>query len=120
MTNEERVDKFKNEDIVINCETEEEAKAFIKWCFANDLKWTNEDVNTTYFNNYKENTCYSYLYQGAPVLKFARLRFYFNNGLKVIKYKDFMKGTEREMTNLEYAVFKKLININEICALAHM
>ena len=35
MTNKERVNKFRLEEIVVNCETEEEAKEFIKWCYEN-------------------------------------------------------------------------------------
>lgn len=119
MTNEERVNKFKNEDIVINCETKEEAEAFIGWCFANNLKWANKDDNGTYFENYNANTCYSYSFHDAPVLGYDYSEFYIDSGWEVIKYKDFMKGKERKMTNLEYVVSKKLIDIAEICNLAH-
>lgn len=41
MTNEERVQKFKDLNIAINCEIEQEAKKFIDWCYDNGMKFSN-------------------------------------------------------------------------------
>lgn len=96
MTNEERVKKFKNHETVINCQTFEEAKAFIKWCYENNIKWGDDKLNKNIISWTNEDTCYRYDYDNTLV--YARADFYRTN-YKIIKYKDFFE--EQEETNLD-------------------
>lgn len=98
MTNEERVQKFKEENIAVNCETNEEAKSFVQWCYANDITWSDSIKCDTYFEVYPTYTCYIYrntLYVSSEdSLK--------GDGYKVITYKEFMEEDKKKMTNFEY------------------
>lgn len=103
MTNKERVQKFKDLNIAINCKTKKEARSFIKWCYDNDMIWfSSVEGDTNYY--YGENTCYYYSFH----IEFADKKFYKKRGYKIITYEDFMKGHEKNMgsknktTNLEW------------------
>lgn len=39
MRNEERIEQFRTDDIAINCETKQEAKQFLDWCYENGMEW---------------------------------------------------------------------------------
>ncbi len=120
MTNKERVNKFRLEEIAVNCETEEEAKAFVKWCFDNGMGWGCGNEDETFFNSFKNKTCYSFDYfTGDECLVYDSESYCRGDDYEVITYKDFMK--ENKMTNLEVAVSKGLINIgNALCGCAHI
>lgn len=122
MTNEERVNKFKNEKIAINCETEDEAKEFIKWCYLNEITWTNKKLgmNKTYYKEYKKTTCYIY-HNKYQCLQYCSDNYYIIEGWKVVKYKDFMKEKSvSKMTNLEYLITLGTIdNTTTLCSLAY-
>lgn len=116
MTNEERIERFRNGKITINCETEEEAKSFIKWCFDNGMCWESGTEDEIFFDMYKNKTCYSFdFFTGDEYLGYDSKSFYKREGYEVIKYKDFM-GVKR-ITNLEYVASKGLIK--EGCALCY-
>lgn len=120
MTNLERVNKFRLEEIAVNCETEEEAKAFVKWCFDNGMGWKCHTEDTTSFDNFKNETCYDFDLCYSEQLKYANKKFYDRNGYEIVKYQDFMKE-EKKMNNLEYYISKGLINIgNALCGCAHI
>ena len=55
------LEKFKTEDIVINCETQEEATEFCNWMHQKGLKWSCGDKynHKTYFSIYPSDTCYT-------------------------------------------------------------
>ena len=92
MTNKERVKKFKDLNIAINCKTKKEARSFIKWCYDNDMIWfSSVEGCTNYY--YGENTCYYYSFH----IEFADKKFYKKRGYKIITYEDFMKGHEKNM-----------------------
>ena len=57
-----KLERFKNSEIVLNCETEEIAKELMQWCFDNNLKRCKEDkhINETNFYRYEDKTCYEY------------------------------------------------------------
>lgn len=92
MTNEERIEKFKNEKIAIHCETEEEAKSFVRWCYLNGMIWTRGKPTKTFYDINKNDTCYVFSFTGNNCLGYSCKQFYKEEGYEVIKYKDFMKG----------------------------
>lgn len=119
MTNKDRIEKFKNEKIAINCETIEEAKEFIKWCYASGMRLRGCEFVKTYFNDYKDKICYSFNFSGNECLGYCSKQFYKEEGYEIIKYKDFMK--EDKMTNLEVAVSKGLIEEGiPLCRVTHI
>lgn len=122
MTNEERVNKFRNEKIAVNCKTEEEAKSFIEWCYENGIEWgipELDETHSTCFRYYRNETCYAFGFDGDIHLGYGSKHFHEEEGYEVITYKDFMK--EKKMTNLEYYVSKGLINEGAmLCGGAHI
>lgn len=72
---------FKKFKIGVHCDTEEEAKKFIKECYKHGIHWYNSNDNKTYW---KENTYYvcdnCYLYYGNL--------YYKNSNLPVVDYKE--------------------------------
>lgn len=71
---------FKNGKIGVYCDTEEEAKKFIKECYKHGIHWYNLNDNKTYW---KENIYYAYdhyhLYYNL---------YYKNSNLPVVDYKE--------------------------------
>ena len=119
MTNEERIERFRNEKIAVNCETEEEARKFIEWCYENGFEWDISEPGVTHFYYYKDKTCYTFNFCDCEHLGYSFKQFYEKKGYEIIKYKDFM-GIKR-MTNLEHFVSKGLIrNGNTLCYAAHI
>ena len=53
-------ERFKNEKIAVNCQTEDEAKDFVRQCYDNGVEWGNANCNETYYKDYKSKTCYEY------------------------------------------------------------
>lgn len=102
MTNKERVEKFKNEKIAIHCETEEEAKSFVNWCYLNGMRWGGSKPTKTFYDINKNDTCYTFNFTGDNYLEYSCKQFYKDEGWKIIKYKDFMKEEGNKMTNLEW------------------
>ena len=132
MTNEEKVERFKNEKIAIYCETKEEAKEFVKWCYANGFRWDDQPEyvsrlgwygspeDKTFFDEYENETCYIFNFNGDKKLGYSSKQFYEEEGCEIIKYKDFMKE-EKKMTRLEYVVSKGLNDeSNTLCYIAHI
>lgn len=83
------VERFKNREIAVNCQTEEQAKAFIKWCFDNGITWGCEDVHKTYYDRYCENTCYRIYTNGYLV--YSDITYYTNEDIDVIPYEAFKR-----------------------------
>ena len=120
MNNIDRVNKFRNEKIAIHCETEEEAKSFVKWCFNNGMKWTYHTKDTTFFGEYENETCYIFNFNGDERVGYCDKQFYEEEGCEIINFKDFMKE-ENKMTNLEYVVSKNLFDEgNTLCYIAYI
>lgn len=44
--------------MVVHCETEEQCKEFIKEAYEQGFTWGINDVNTTHYEKYRENTVY--------------------------------------------------------------
>ena len=71
--------RFKNEKIAVNCQTEDEAKDFVKQCYDNGIEWFNPscisnndyDLNTTCHGRYKHQTCYKILFDLKNRLSFT-------------------------------------------------
>lgn len=120
MTIEERIERFRNEKIAVHCETEEEAKAFVKWCYEYGIEWYSSKSDETYFETNKDKTCYACNLYYSRHLGCADKQFCEEGGYEIITYKDFMK--ERKMTKLEYAVLFKAFRpiSNSLCVIAHI
>lgn len=119
MTNEERIEKFKNENVAVNCKTEEEARKFIEWCYENGFEWDISKPGVTHFYYYEDKTCYTFNFCDCEHLGYGTKSFHKREGYEVIKYKDFMK--ENKMTNLEAVASKGLIRDRyALCHTAHI
>lgn len=120
MTDKERLEKFKNGKIAVNCPTEKEARKFIEWCYINDMKWNFGEELLTYFYINEEQTCYFYnkyneqLYCGQNF-------YFFAERVPIMTYKEFMKRKDSDMTNLEWIlnnVDKEIMKYHPICVIA--
>ena len=119
MTNQERIEKFKNENVAVNCKTEEEARKFIEWCYENGFEWDISKPGVTHFYYYEDKTCYTFNFCDCEHLGYGTKSFHKREGYEVIKYKDFMK--ENKMTNLEAVASKGLIRDRyALCHTAHI
>ena len=84
------VDKFKNGDVVINCNTEKQTAELFNWCEENGIIVT--DITKEYsFLGYGETTCYCCAADSKYKLYYANIDFYTNNGFTVISYLDFFE-----------------------------
>lgn len=85
------VDKFKNEDIVINCNTREQTDALFNWCEENGIIVTAQTEEYS-FLEYRETVCYRCAAADSKYnLCYANADFYTKNGLTVIRYLDFFE-----------------------------
>ena len=120
MTDKERLEKFKNGKIAVNCLTEQEAKAFVKWCYDNDIRWNFENEMSTCFSVYNNKTCYSY-YKPLKTLCFGEKSFSIVMKDEIMTYKEFMGKDDNKMTNLEWIlnnVDKEVMKYHPICVIA--
>ena len=76
---------FKNDEIAINCRTEEEAIEFLTYLDSKGLKWQNGDNLTgeTCWKTYDEDTCYVLSPKG---IEFSPVDFYLGIGYYIIPY----------------------------------
>lgn len=86
MKNEERVIKFKSQQLAVNCKTKEQAKKFCKWCYENGLEWKGNKVDKICWY-YGDKTCYTYNNR----LLHSYISNTIKNGYKIITYQDFFK-----------------------------
>lgn len=84
------VDKFKNENIVINCNTEEQTAALFNWCEENGIIVT-EQTKEYSFWEYKETVCYRCGDDSKYQLYYADIDFYTKEGYAIIRYLDFFE-----------------------------
>lgn len=114
-------EKFRNENIAVNCETKEEAAAFVKKCYSENILWNGSDPYNTYFNEYKDKTCYTFNFRTHHYyLEYSEKDFYEKRGWTIVKYKDIIKE-EKKMTNLEYVASKDLTDEDvKLCMIAHV
>lgn len=87
-------DKFKNEKIAVNCRTEEAAKEFVKECFNRGMKWFGWSTPVTFYNCYKEETAYTFNFDGFKNLGYSDALWYKQEGYEVVEYISEKKQTE--------------------------
>lgn len=87
------LEKFKTEDIVINCETQKEAAEFCKWMYKNNFH-----PQKDWYQQYLSNTCYS----GRGY--YSDVDFYKEEGCTIIKFKDCIipNDSDSEKEFIEY------------------
>lgn len=83
------VDRFKNGDIVINCNTEGQVAALFDWCEENEIIVENQTKEYS-FSQCRETVCYRC---GAisHQLFYANFNYYKNKGYTIIRYLDFFE-----------------------------
>lgn len=120
MTDKERLEKFRNGKIAVNCPTEKEAIEFIEWCYINDMKWNFGEELLTYFYIHEEQTCYSY-HKDIEQLYCSQKSYLFAERIPIMTYKEFMKKDDNKITNLEWIlnnVDKEVMKFHPICVIA--
>lgn len=107
------VEKFKNGEFYVHCDTEEKARKFVKWCYDNDIYWFVENKSglETYYGDYGCNTVYV-CNRYAKRLMYANKDDYVKDSDTVISFDEFMKEVDgvKEFTksDLEVGMFVKL------------
>lgn len=95
-------EQFKKGEIAVHCDTEEKAKDFLNKCNKESMYWVDFETikdNETYYNEYKENTCYECYKIGVA---FTSLRQSELKSLKIVKWNikeevNYMEKTFREV-----------------------
>ena len=109
-------ERFKKEKIAVNCQTEDEAKDFVKQCYGNGIRWC--DISSGYndvgYQTYKEKICYCYgfynkisfiPYYAIKTLTYSSMDLCENQGFQIIPYSEINKSIKEE---------NKIMNINGI------
>ena len=99
-------ERFKNEKIAVNCQTEDEARNFVKQCYDNGIEWFNPscisnndyDLNTTCHGRYKHQTCYKILFDLKNRLSFtvASMNYCEVYNYTIIPYSEINKSIKEE------------------------
>lgn len=82
---------FLDNKIVINCQTEEEAVEFLRYCNLQGIKWcVGKDVllERTNWNEHKECTCYRC---EDYMMRYSYSNYYISEKYKVISYKEILE-----------------------------
>lgn len=84
--------KFKNEDIVIHCDTEEKANDLLNYLDNLGITWVSGSSLLNYNNweEYKQNTCYEFYNKG---ISYADCEFYKDENCKIIEWEIVDKKT---------------------------
>ena len=98
------VERFKNGDIAVHCDTEVKASKFVTWCFENGMRWEDKDDCATKYHLFSKDTVYyhgcdsNYLYVTARDMLYG-----WTYGLSILgidahynicTYDDFMEDVE--------------------------
>jgi hypothetical protein len=94
----ELMEKFKQGKIAVNCRTEEDARAFLKECEDDGLKWASGDKPTLFnwWRSCRENTTYIFYLPYNGIRVDAREE-YTAQGYEIIEYKEESGMTTFEM-----------------------
>lgn len=96
--NEKIWSNFVNEKLLINCETEQEAKEFCLYCHKKGYKWYFDDkgdnqlINNSRWNTFKEKSFYSPYLTGIHCGSIDNIMKQYKNN--IVKYKDIIKEPE--------------------------
>ena len=104
--NNKFIQKFKSEDIAVNCETYEEAKEFCECMDRYDLNWFSNQFDDIRFEYYKENTCYEF----KQYRMYSPIIFFKEEGYTIIKFKDLIfenNSNTKEETMKEFIEYWK-------------
>lgn len=97
-------ERFKNEKIAVNCQTEDEAKDFVKQCYDNGIEWFNPscisnndyDLNTTCHGRYKHQTCYKILFDNRLSFTVASMNYCEVYNYTIIPFSEINKPIKEE------------------------
>lgn len=93
------IEKFKNEDIAVHCNTQEEYDKLMKLLEEYGFRWRAGEKPTC-FNGFKVYKSKTYinddLYKTIPGLGYADKNYYVIRNYKLIEYKDFIKQVNAE------------------------
>ena len=93
------------EKIVVNCQTEDEARNFVNQCYDNGIKWYNGNRFMTNYDDCNKNTCYcciptrtheSYIYNVYMRLYYCDINYYYDNSFQIISYSEINKSIREE------------------------
>lgn len=90
--------------LLLNCQTEDEAKDFVKQCYNNGIEWfysacdSKYDVDTTDYKNYENGICYRIFFDPANKISFVDVNMNYckNNNYKIIPYSEINKSIKEE------------------------
>ena len=96
----EAMEKFKKEELCVNCETKAEAVEFLRYLHNEGYTWlTGEDLTKyTHWENYSSNTCYAVRTAYKQKLAYCSTHDWDE---KIIKYKQIKFKGKKIMNNLE-------------------
>ena len=79
-------DGFKHNKIVVLCDTEEKAKDFLEECYKRKFCWVSNITKETFWEQYKNETCYSNDFNFDNRLGYGIKDFYQERDYKIIKW----------------------------------
>ena len=109
------LEKFKKENIAINCQTEEEAREFLTYLYIKGLQWCDDRslLKETNWDLYKEQNCYDFDITG---ITYCRTGFYLEQGYTIIPYSslEFPQFSKADLETGMIVLTKK----NEYCVVS--
>lgn len=100
------IEKFKNENIAVHCNTQKEYDELMKLLEKYDFRWGSCEKPTSldYFKNYKNRTCVKYDNRTFLIgLSYCYKEYFIRNNCEIIECKDFIKkvNIEERTSSLE-------------------
>ena len=94
MIKKEFWNRFKEENVVVRCDTFEKAKKFTEQ-FMQDVNKEESPINVTEYSFYKEDTCICFC-KDSNVWNYSFYKFYFDNGFTIIDYDDILENEDTQ------------------------
>jgi hypothetical protein len=89
-------------DMIVHCKTEDEAKELIRWAYECGFEWVISDAYKTNFAMYKEETCYYFLQFS---ISFSSKKYFDNKGYDILEFSELVLEEEpkypRHITNVD-------------------
>ena len=98
---------FRRNKFAVLCDTEEKARDFIKQCYINKMNWINAKQEDTFWDEWKDETCYSNDFNYDNKLGYGIKSFYLDNGYEVIEWE-----IENLKKDKEYSI-QDILNMQE-------
>jgi hypothetical protein len=103
---------FKSGKFAVHCDTEEKARAFLKECDEQGIRWQGGDKasSKTHYASCGENTCYSNYGMAKDRIGYSRKGYFIDESIKVIDYAPSMSSVREVKRPAKVGEWIKIVN----------